>query len=1228
MLQNSHMRWNRRRASSHSTRSLRVELLDDRTLPSVSLAYVDDTWAGTASGGHPTPDPVGGLVFGTNAFADIQSGIDALTDGGALVIYGGTYPGAVNVNKALAAIQVTTNSGAPTETLVAIDGAVTLTNSAVFTETGVTGLTFGGTVDGATPGTASLTVNGGNSTTFTGPVGNSAALASLTTGAGGVTTFTIGSVAEFGVGIGGVSASSRPVSITAGPDGNLWFSDHSRKRIDRITPAGAITEFSSGAFANSYPDGITAGPDGNVWFTELNGDRIGRITPAGVVTEYSGGITAGSGPSNITPGPDGNLWFTEYYKNRIGRITPAGVVTEFSVGFATTFNMDGITAGPDGNIWFTETNASRIGRITRTGVVTEFGAGISASSGPSNIAPSPDGNLWFTEYNGNRIGRITPSGAVTEFGAGISAGSMPYGITAGSDGNLWFTEEKGNRIGRITPAGVVTEFSPGIAASELFSITAGPDGNLWFTQPGLVSRITTAGIVTGFGASGSTRITAGPDGNLWFTENLGNRIGRITPGGTVTEFSAGLAANGYPLGITAGPDGNLWFAEYFASRIGRITPAGVITEFSAGISADDHPYGITTGSDGNLWFTDFAGNRIGRITPAGVVTEFSLPANAAPQEISAGSDGNLWFTESNSIGRITPAGVVTQFSANGGAYDIIAGPDGNLWSTMGNSIGRITPAGVITDFSAEGTALSIAAGPDGNLWFTDVGSKSIGRITPAGVVTEFTAGISVDSSLNGITAGPDSNIWFTESSSSRVGRFSAGGTVATGFNQTYNNTVVLGADTNLISTGGNVVFAGTVNGDGGGGGIHTLTVTTNSPAAQVQFNGTVGGLSRLANVTINDAGPATIAAPIVGAGTSLTKAGGGTLSLNGVNTYTGATTVSGGTLLVTGSAAASAVTITSGGTLAGNGAVGPVSNGGIVSPGASPGVLTINGNYTQLSGGALAIELNGMTVGTQYDQLSVNGTVNLSGATLAATLGSGFNPGVGAMFTIIDNDGTDAVTGTFAGLAEGAVFSIGGQAFSISYSGGTGNDVVLTRSAATAPAVVVSVIVNAGQTNLTQRSIVTNVTVTFDRIVNFTGAAESAFQLARTGPGGTLGTVVLAVDFSASTATQTVAKLTFSGALTEAGNSLVDGNYSLSVFSAQVQGGVQGGDNVSSLFRLFGDVNGDKTVNGLDLAAFRSAFGTSNGNPNYVYYLDQNGDGAINGLDLAQFRSRFGIMLP
>src|SRR5688500_11309045 len=62
------------------------------------------------------------------------------------------------------------------------------------------------------------------------------------------------------------------------------------------------TEFSTGISPGSSPLSITAGPDGNLWFTE-NDDRIGRITTSGTVTEFSAGISPGAGPNGITAGP-------------------------------------------------------------------------------------------------------------------------------------------------------------------------------------------------------------------------------------------------------------------------------------------------------------------------------------------------------------------------------------------------------------------------------------------------------------------------------------------------------------------------------------------------------------------------------------------------------------------------------------------------------------------------------------------------------------------------------------------------------------------------------------------------------------------------------------------------------------------------------------------------------------------------------------------------------------
>jgi hydrogenase maturation factor len=77
------------------------------------------------------------------------------------------------------------------------------------------------------------------------------------------------------------------------------------------------------------------------------------------------------------------------------------------------------------------------------------------------------------------------------------------------------------------------------------------------------------------------------------------------------------------------------------------------------------------------------------------------------------------------------------------------------------------------------------------------------------------------------------------------------------------------------------------------------------------------------------------------------------------------------------------------------------------------------------------------------DRVTVNGTLAVSG-----TLD--LNPtqalSTGAAITIIDNDGADAVTGTFTNLPQGATFFAGSQLFAISYTGGTGNDVVVTRT--------------------------------------------------------------------------------------------------------------------------------------------------------------------------------------
>lgn len=284
----------------------------------------------------------------------------------------------------------------------------------------------------------------------------------------------------------------------------------------------------------------------------------------------------------------------------------------------------------------------------------------------------------------------------------LSAPIYPRNLHAAADGKVWFTDERftPHSVGFFDTAGKVTTFPipcDGCADAShityIESITVGSDGHAWFlytrvrsdgapVDGGLnnyVGRMTAGGSFTSFpvptkyafrrfavGARGQSRIIPGPDGNLWFTELNGNKIGRMTTSGTLTEFTVPSSVEvpafpenyrtSHPSGIVVGPDGNLWFTEVSTDKIARITTAGTITEFD--VPKGTGPYWLAVGVDGNFWFTGQAlfpiVGRVGRMTPTGSTTIFPLgTGNEYPQHITSASDGNLYFAVQNGrLGRI------------------------------------------------------------------------------------------------------------------------------------------------------------------------------------------------------------------------------------------------------------------------------------------------------------------------------------------------------------------------------------------------------------------------------------------------------------------------------------------------------------------------------------------------------------------------------------------------
>ena len=173
------------------------------------------------------------------------------------------------------------------------------------------------------------------------------------------------------------------------------------------------------------------------------------------------------------------------------------------------------------------------------------------------------------------------------------------------------------------------------------------------------------------------------------------------------------------------------------------------------------------------------------------------------------------------------------------------------------------------------------------------------------------------------------------------------------------------------------------------------------------------------------------------------------------------------------------------------------------------------------------------------------------------------------------------------------------------------------------PAKIESVMVNDGSQ---QRSMVNSLTITFDRAVTVDAAA---FEV-RHHDGSAVGVNIE----TALVGGRTVAVVTFAG-YGVVGGSLADGTYMLSIRGDHIRDtpgreldgdgdGNGGGDRVDAFFRLFGDSDGDRDVDGLDRDLFRSAFNTTAGDPEYLWFFDFDGEGNVNGRDNGHFNRRLG----
>ncbi len=689
------------------------------------------------------------------------------------------------------------------------------------------------------------------------------------------------------------------------------------------------------------------------------------------------------------------------------------------------------------------------------GVITVSGNG---TNGTGNL------NIGLNLFSGT-VMQVTGIGTINLSGLGGTGGTdRSYGIAV--NGSSVTTSGGGMTLNGFAGAGTTWE-QTGVDIRSGGSLSDSADGDIIVNGLGSLSgssgnygiaiidsgsALTTSNgniTMTGFGGGNGTDVE-----NLGIVVAFDARVestgtGSITlngTGGNGTEYSTGIdnttaivRTNNGDINYTGiGGTGTLNYnngVSLFSNTVVESTGTGAVTITGTGGTGIDENNGVLNSASninsngGNIAINGTAGN--GGYNNNGVVIATGNVANTSGDTFITGIGMGL-------------------FDNNNGVYvngsSILNTTTGNL-SITGNA--TTTSTGQF-NFGVRLDNPSLVQTADGTITLNGTGGTGTGSFNAGiGLIGGSVIATGVGSlSFTGI--GGSSGVQFQSGiymQSGNVVESNGGGITMTGTGGTgvnFANGITLRHNGNIQdNNGGHISLTGTGgNGNGGDMGLFFLqgdfSVSTSTGA--ITLNGTatntIGG--------INDG--------IFMQDTPFINSGSGTITMNGTSAdalFSGINITSlGGAITTSGNIIANA-NIGELNTPAGIPATaifdaGSTTINGVMAPGQSPGQMTVNGSFNLSSGDTYEWEIdNNTTPGSDFDQIVVNGIVDITDATL--NLIDNF---AGALpeadeYVIIDNDGTDAVVGTFNGLANNDAIPFNGQFLFIYYDGGDGNDVVL-----------------------------------------------------------------------------------------------------------------------------------------------------------------------------------------
>lgn len=862
------------------------------------------------------------------------------------------------------------------------------------------------------------TTSGGGAALFTGD-GTSVNIAGGVTLPSGTTLGTNGilngSAATLAIGGNGGN-----ISLPTAAPGNLFVTAGvAQIQIDApivnpgVGQALTLVKGGSGALALRATNTYTGGTVINAGTVSIS--NVNHLGGAGANVTFNGNATLTNTTGSTLNFSSGTLTVNQ---GAVGNLQPG--VGSAGITFATTTGSGNLVANLTQNATINIGNASGFtgnlqaklnGNINQSGAVSlqfssladtagsflQFGGGQSDSNQSINITFSGTAPLVF---NNRRVQMLPRTGsnwiARDSFLANNSAAAantwtintdLDWEYTASTNPSSRNFILSGSNTGDNAFNGVISDGNSGTTSLSLQKSGAGRwivSGNNSFTGATTIN----AGILQlgSANALGSTSgITMATGSTLRSTSNGITVTAPITTAGSVT-----IGAPATALGTQA-------FNEFIVN--GAIGGTGNVTFLNT--NNVNQIFTVTLGAAGTYSGTTLLDNTAG--TAGQIIVKLGVN-DALPATTVVTIDGQTG----------AGTGRVAEINMNGFSQTLAG---------LTNTARSLRTQRVVNPNNAAAATLTIN-GPTDSAFSGNLGSNGAG----------FSLNPAASNAANGNNFGLTKN--------------GAGTFTMTGNNTYSGPTRVLGGILSLGNTSAMsqspLDTAGSVTGDATNGLRTTVTTVTmggltgNKNLADV-FTIPSGGYDTVTALTLNPvAGAAPNYTAVIAdgaAGMTLAKTGAGTQTLAGTNTYTGATAVNNGTLLVNGSIASSAVTVngaltggTNGATLGGSGSISqPVSitDGGVLSPGASLGTLTISAANTALTladNSTLRFETD-PTTPDLVDLTGTNSTV-VFGNTLNLNI-TAFGDPTGQTFTLIDytstTDPTLPTTVNFTGAYMGVL---------------------------------------------------------------------------------------------------------------------------------------------------------------------------------------------------------------